>query len=89
MVARVVADEKSVEGKLGAETSEGFLYGETPEEQEEEAVRGDMWGGDLSVIHQDRVARSDYIQSLYDEAEEEEQQDGDDEVAVTTVKTKC
>lgn len=39
-----------------------------------------MWNGELAVIQTDRVQRSDYIQSLYDEAEDEEEQDEDDEV---------
>ena len=52
-----------------------MLYGETPEEQQEEAAAGGFWDGGLDVMHQDKVGRTDYIQSLYDDEEEEEDKD--------------
>jgi len=55
-------------GNLGAEGREGFLYGETPEDQVTAASNmGGMWSGEIQQVHQNRIQRSDYIQSLYDE----------------------
>ena len=45
----------------------------------QEAAVGAMWGGELNVIQHDRVARTDYIQSLYDEQDEEEQEEEEEE----------